>query len=137
MKRDIEFIKTNYSMVIPLNGIITSKFGEREPSQIISANHAGIDIGANEGTKIVSTIDGKVTEVSEEGDYGKHIKIINDKVTTLYAHCNDIFVNIGDKVIKGQEIAEVGKTGKATGPHLHFEIRVENRLVDPGEILQF
>ena len=68
---------------------------------------------------------------------GKHLKIQNKDVIIVYAHCNKIFVNQGDHIIQGQEIAEVGSTGNSTGPHLHFEIRRDNRLVDPELILNF
>jgi murein DD-endopeptidase MepM/ murein hydrolase activator NlpD len=56
---------------------------------------------------------------------------------TLYAHCNKVYVKEGDKVTQGQEIAEVGATGNVTGPHLHFEIRKEDRYVDPSLIVNF
>lgn len=68
---------------------------------------------------------------------GNHLKIVNGDVTTLYAHCNKIYVNKGDYISQGQEIAEVGATGNVTGPHLHFEIRRNNNLVDPDIILNF
>ena len=63
----------------------------------MSANHAGIDIGANEGTKIVAAMDGEATLVSQEGDYGNHIKITNGNVTTLYAHCKSLYINQGER----------------------------------------
>ena len=59
---------------------------------------------------------------------------IND-VLIIYAHCQKLYVNQGDHIVQGQEIAEVGSTGNSTGPHLHFEIRKEDRLVDPQMIL--
>ena len=80
-------------------------------------------------------MDGTVTLSSSEGDYGKHIKVENGEITTLYAHCSKLLVQEGDVVTQGQKIAEVGETGKATGPHLHFEIRRENRFINPEEIL--
>ena len=72
---------------------------------------------------------------SEEGDYGKHLKIQIGNVSIIYAHCNQLYVNQGEKVVQGQEIAEVGSTGNSTGPHLHFEIRYQERTVDPQKIL--
>ncbi len=71
------------------------------------------------------------------GDLGNHIKIVNDDVMTVYAHCKTIYVKAGDTITQGQTIGEVGSTGNVTGPHLHFEIRKENRYVDPDLILQF
>lgn len=73
--------------------------------------------------------------VSNYGDYGKHYRIQNDDVAIIYAHCSKLYLNEGDYVTQGQEIAEVGSTGNSTGPHLHFEIRREDRLVDPQLIL--
>lgn len=137
MEIDAQYVKDNYQIALPLKGTITSRFGPRTPSSIISANHAGIDIGVNEGTKIVSAMDGKVMVCSSQGDYGNHIKIVSGNVTTLYAHCKTLYVKEGDEIKQGMEIAEVGQTGRATGPHLHFEIRVDDRLVDPEYVLQF
>ncbi|MBO5005284.1 MAG: M23 family metallopeptidase [Clostridia bacterium] len=137
MEIDAQYVKDNYKIALPLKGTITSRFGPRTPSSIISANHAGIDIGVNEGTKIVSAMDGKVMISSSQGDYGNHIKIVSGNVTTLYAHCKTLLVKEGDEIKQGMEIAEVGQTGRATGPHLHFEIRVDDRLVNPEYILQF
>ena len=88
------------------------------------------------GTKIKSATEGEVVLVSSEGDYGKHIKVQIGEVSIIYAHCNDIYVKQGDKITQGQEIAEVGSTGNSTGPHLHFEIRMSERTVDPQTILE-
>ena len=98
--------------------------------------HTGVDIAANMGTKILSATDGEVVLASEEGDYGKHLKIQIGEVSIIYAHCNNLYVNQGDKVKQGQEIAEVGTTGNSTGPHLHFEIRISERTIDPEKILE-
>ena len=56
---------------------------------------------------------------------------------TLYAHCKTIYVSQGDKVVQGQEIGETGSTGNVTGPHLHFEIRVDDRFVNPAKVIEF
>lgn len=71
------------------------------------------------------------------GDLGNHIKIVSDDVMTVYAHCKTIYVKEGDIISQGQAIGEVGSTGNVTGPHLHFEVRRENRYVDPDLILDF
>ncbi len=137
LDQDINYIKDNIKLIKPVNGVITSRYGEREPSEIVSANHKGIDIGASTGTDVVSACGGKVISVSEAGDFGKHIKIQNGDVTFIYAHCSKLFVNEGDDIIIGQKIAEVGSTGRATGPHLHFEIRRGERAIDPELIMNF
>ena len=134
-EQDIDYVKQNINIIWPLTGVITSKFGSRTATEIVTANHYGIDIAGNTGTSIVSAIDGTVTQNSSEGDYGKHLRIENGEVMTLYAHCSKLLVNEGDSVKQGQKIAEVGSTGRATGPHLHFEIRRENRFINPESIL--
>lgn len=134
---DIKYIKENISLIKPVNGVITSRFGERESSEIVSANHKGLDIGAASGTEIKSACDGKVVQVSSSGDFGKHIMIQNHDIIFIYAHCSKLIVNEGDEIKQGQKIAEVGSTGRATGPHLHFEIRRGERSIDPELIMKF
>lgn len=134
---DVEYIKENYHFIVPVEGTVTSRYGTREATEVVSANHAGIDIGANEGTAIYAAMDGTVTVSSEEGEYGKHIDVTNGDVLTRYAHCSKLLVKEGDKVKQGDKIAEVGSTGNSTGPHLHFEIRRENRSINPEAILDF
>ena len=134
---DIEYIKENYSFIVPVTGTVTSRYGTREATEVVSSNHQGIDIGANEGTPIYAAMDGKVTVASEEGEYGKHIDITNGDVLTRYAHCSKLLVKEGDEVKQGDKIAEVGSTGNSTGPHLHFEIRRDNRVINPESILKF
>lgn len=134
---DIEYIKANYSFKLPVTGTVTSRYGEREETEVVSANHQGIDIGADEGTAIYAAMEGTVTVASEEGEYGKHIDITNGDVLTRYAHCSKLLVKEGQYVKQGDKIAEVGSTGNSTGPHLHFEIRRDNRIVNPDEIITF
>ena len=132
---DVDYIKKNFAIIWPLEGTITSRFGPRNPTEIVSANHKGLDIAGNVGDSIVAGMDGKVSLVSEEGDYGKHIEIVNNDVLTLYAHCSKLLVSEGQEIKKGDVIAEVGSTGRATGPHLHFEIRRNGVAIDPELIL--
>lgn len=135
-EQDIAYIKENASIIMPVNGTLTSGYGKRTPTDIISENHAGIDLGASVGTKIIAAMEGTVELVSSYGDYGNHLKITNGEISTLYAHCSKILVNQGDYISQGQKIAEVGNTGRTTGPHLHFEISRNGRTVDPTAILQ-
>lgn len=137
MELDAEYIKNNFSMKLPVKAKVTSGYGKREADEIISADHYGIDLGVVVGTTVVSAMEGTVTLVSDEGEYGTHVKIVNKDVTTIYAHCSKILVKKGEKVTKGQKIALSGNTGKTTGPHLHFEIRRGERSVDPALILNF
>lgn len=137
MEIDANDIKSKINFILPLRGVITSRYGPRTPTDIVSANHAGIDIAANKGTVFISATDGVVTSVSGEGGYGNHVCIKNDDVMILYAHCETIYVKEGETISQGQKIGEVGETGNATGPHLHFEVRKENRTVNPEYILAF
>lgn len=68
---------------------------------------------------------------------GNYIKVENGEVSTIYAHCKTLYVKQGEKIVSGQEIAEVGMTGNATGPHLHFEICRGGRQIDPTYIFDF
>lgn len=132
-EQDIQNVKLTTNFIKPIEGIISSKYGQRDQEP---KNHTGTDIAATLGTKIKASTDGEVVIASEEGDYGKHLKIQIGDVSIVYAHCNNLYVSQGDIVKQGQEIAEVGTTGRSTGPHLHFEVRISNRTVDPQSILE-
>ena len=136
-EQDIQNIKNTSTFIKPIEGKITSGFGRRDDATgRVPKNHTGTDIAANIGTKIRSATDGEVVLASEEGDYGKHLKIQIGEVSIIYAHCNALYVKQGDKVYQGQEIAEVGSTGNSTGPHLHFEVRISERVINPQSILE-
>ena len=135
---DAQEIKSKYSLIKPADGTITSRFGLRAPTtQTVPKYHTGIDIAANTGTVFIASMEGTVILVSSQGDYGKHVKILKDDVMTLYAHCNDIYVKEGDVITQGQAIGEVGATGNVTGSHLHFEVRKQERLVNPDDLIEF
>ena len=119
--------------VKPITGIITSRFGYRSsPGGIGTTNHKGLDIGAPGGTKIYATAPGTVEYSGYKGSFGKLV-IINhgNGVKTYYAHCSSLKVSSGQKVEAGANIALVGRTGVATGNHLHFEVRVNGTSVNP------
>ena len=112
---DVEEIKSKMNFIIPVEGTISSTFGWRNPtSSKVPKNHTGLDLAAPTGTIIKSATDGIITMVSSYGDYGKHYRIQNDDVTIIYAHCSKLYLNEGDYVTQGQEIAEVGSTGNST-----------------------
>lgn len=136
-EQDINNIKATTTFIKPIEGTISSKYGQRDPTTTtVPKNHTGVDIAANMGTKIKSATSGEVVIASEEGDYGKHLKIQIGEVSIIYAHCNNLYVKQGDQISQGQEIAEVGTTGNSTGPHLHFEVRISERTIDPQKILE-
>ena len=137
MEQDANYIKSTISFIKPVNGTISSMFGWRNPTTAsVPKNHTGTDIAAITGTKIVSATDGTVILKSSKGDFGNHLKIQINDVIVLYAHCNKLYVNEGDVIKQGQEIGEVGSTGNTTGPHLHFEIKYQDRYVDPQLIVE-
>ena len=109
-------------------GVVTSRYGPRR-----SGMHTGIDIGLPTGTSIVAADGGTVTFAGWSGGYGYTVKISHGSSTeTLYAHCSSLLVSKGQQVAKGQPIARVGSTGNSTGPHLHFEVRINGKQVNPG-----
>ena len=137
IETDIQTAKNTTSFIKPVEAVVSSKYGQRTPTtQTVPKNHTGVDLAAPTGTKIKSATAGEVVLNSEEGDYGNHLKIQIGEISIVYAHCNALYVKQGDKVEQGQEIAEVGSTGNSTGPHLHFEIRVSERTIDPQSILE-
>lgn len=138
MKEDAEKVKKLCKFQKPLSGTITSEFGEREVVlDGMTSDHKGIDIAANSGTSIKAAMAGTVTVAEENSEYGKFIKIENGDVMTVYAHCKSLKVKKGDKVKIGKTIATVGSTGNSTGPHLHFEIRLSGRYINPRYVINF
>lgn len=138
MKEDANKVKRICKFQKPLSGTITSEFGEREIiSNGMTSDHKGIDIAANTGTNIKAAMEGTVSVAEENSEYGKFIKIVKEDVMTVYAHCKSLKVKKGDKVKIGQTIATVGSTGISTGPHLHFEIRLSGRYINPRYVINF
>jgi murein DD-endopeptidase MepM/ murein hydrolase activator NlpD len=110
---------------LPVSGVITSPEGWREdPFTKEMKYHAGTDIAAPTGTPIRAVADGRVIESGVQNGYGNTVVIqTNDGHKMLYGHNNKNLVQVGDRVVRGDEIAEVGSTGRATGPHVHFEVK--------------
>ena len=118
--------------------MVTSEFGWRaDPFTGQGRGHAGIDLGASKGTSIRAALDGTVYFVSySTSGYGYHLGIDHGGgFTTLYAHCSEILVTEGQQVKAGDIIAKVGSTGRSTGPHLHFEIRINGEAQNPRSYL--
>lgn len=117
----------------PVLGTLTSNFGYREhPVEGEEKFHYGLDIAADTGTAIGCFADGVVTAVGESSSYGKYLIVSHaGDYSTLYAHCSRITVTSGTSVKEGEKIAEVGETGVATGPHLHFEIHRGETYLNP------
>jgi murein DD-endopeptidase MepM/ murein hydrolase activator NlpD len=116
----------------------TSGFGVRlDPWTGEPKDHHGVDLAAPEGTTIRSALPGVVVQAGPRGGYGNAVEVDNGNgVHTLYAHASSVDVKVGQEVPAGTTLAEVGQTGRATGPHLHFEVRVQGRAVDPDRALK-
>ena len=123
-------------MVWPLNGVITSRFGYRQLRISGSNFHGGLDIDGNTGDPIVAAVSGTVTHSGWRGGYGYLVIVTKGNTDYYYAHASELLVNEGDEVTVGLLLARVGSTGNSTGPHLHFEIRVNGDPVDPLPILE-
>lgn len=112
-------------------GIISSLFGPRQDRL-----HKGLDIAAPTGTPILAAADGRVTYADWAGTYGMLVVIDHgDGLLTRYAHASAIHVKVGQQVRAGQHIADVGNTGRSTGPHLHFEVERSGEVIDPLLVL--
>lgn len=118
----------------PVSGTITSRYGAS--SRIRKSDHTGLDIATSSGTPIQVVADGTVTNASYKGSYGNIVKVDHgNNVETWYAHTKKMNVTVGQKVKAGDVIATVGSTGNSTGSHLHFEIRINGKHVNPQEYL--
>jgi murein DD-endopeptidase MepM/ murein hydrolase activator NlpD len=120
--------------IIPLNqGRKTDGFGyRRDPFSHQIRFHHGVDFSAPSGTPVYATADGKVIRARNVPGFGKVIEVDHGfGYTTIYGHLDDYVVRRGEKVKRGQLVGTVGNTGRSTAPHLHYEVKVEGRSVDP------
>lgn len=119
--------------IAPARGLLTSSFGSREdPFTGTATMHSGLDISANEGTEVIAPADGVVSFAGVKSEYGNCVLIDHGRDTvTLYGHLKEYIVKAGDKVTRGQHIGNVGNTGRSTGSHLHYEVRLNNVPVNP------
>lgn len=133
-----EILSKNINMILPVNGTVTSIYGAREEVFKNVGYHTGIDIANILNTPIKSATEGTVI-LAQEMDkyYGNNIEIEKDGVIFKYAHLNQINVKVGDKINQGDIIGLMGSTGASTGSHLHFEIKINGRSVDPELFLKF
>jgi murein DD-endopeptidase MepM/ murein hydrolase activator NlpD len=117
-------------LMLPVDGWISRSFSESGRRQ---AGHSGLDIVAATGTPVRCALDGVVKSAAWDGVYGNLIVVAHgDSLQTLYGHNDKMLVKKGDHVTKGQAVALAGSTGKSTAPHVHFEIRRNNKPVDPS-----
>lgn len=122
----------------PVNAAFnSSSYGWRtDPFTKGKAFHEGLDFTATTGTPIYAAASGIVTTAEQTHDYGKIVKIDHGSgLETRYAHASKLLVHVGDRITKGQMIAEVGSTGRSTGAHLHYEIRLNGNPLDPRKYL--
>ena len=120
--------------IMPTPGWLTSQFSRsrNHPLLHISRPHEGIDVAAPMGAPIIAPASGVVMRVAYENGYGNTLEIDHGNgIVTRYAHCSRIDVKGGQRVTRGQTIAAVGSTGLATGPHLHYEIHINGKVVNP------
>ncbi|PAB59665.1 peptidoglycan DD-metalloendopeptidase family protein [Anaeromicrobium sediminis] len=121
------------SLLKPTRGRVTSRYGKRW-----GKHHKGVDIGAAIGTPIKATGGGKVVYSGWKNGYGKIIILDHGNgFQSYYAHCNSLKAKVGEYVKKGEVIATVGKTGRVTGPHLHFEVRKNGVAIDPLNYVKY
>ncbi len=121
----------------PANGYVTSGYGNRiSPFTGRLQFHAGIDIAAEFGTTIIAPANGVVSFVGRKGPLGKAVVIDHGfGLRTTFGHTDEIYVRIGQRVARGTKIASVGSTGRSTGPHVHYQVQVNGRTVDPSNYI--
>jgi murein DD-endopeptidase MepM/ murein hydrolase activator NlpD len=122
----------------PVEGQVTGSFGERiDPFNGEGAFHSGVDIGSSYGTPVVAPADGVVMLTETLGGYGKTIMVDHGNgISTRYGHLSGYAVTAGQHVHRGDVIGYVGESGRSTGPHLHYEVRINNTPVNPYKYLR-
>ncbi len=121
-----------------VDGWYSSNFGDRiDPFSGQQSFHEGVDFPAETGTPIVAAASGKVVAAGYHAQYGKMLEIDHGNgLVSRYAHTSQLLVTEGDLVVRGQRVATVGSTGRSTGPHLHFEVRLNGVPQNPARFLQ-
>lgn len=134
-----DWIKANSAPNLwPVEGQVTGSFGERiDPFNGEGAFHSGVDIGSSYGSQIIAPADGIVVATETLGGYGKTIMIDHGNgINTRYGHLSGFAVTAGQRVQRGDVIGYVGESGRSTGPHLHYEVRINNTPVNPYKYLR-
>ena len=127
---------TRFAFLWPTRGLFTSGFGmRRHPLFGIWHLHTGVDIATAWGAPVLAAAEGRVIYAGWFGGYGKIVVIDHGEgISTLYGHLSNLLVVAGDDVRRGQPVGRVGSTGFSTGPHLHFEVRINGRPVNPTSL---
>lgn len=114
---------------------ISSYFGMRnDPFSGKREHHAGVDFAGKDGSEVIAVADGVITWASDRYGYGNMVEITHGNgYATRYGHNKEILVHVGDKVEKGDVLAHMGSTGRSTGPHVHYEVLINGRPVDPNK----
>lgn len=126
-------IASSTPTVAPVRGLLNSGFGSRQdPFTGEEAFHSGVDISTRRDEPVLATAEGVVIKSGWSGDYGNTVEITHATgFTTVYGHLDAILVKEGQRVNRGERVGLVGSTGRSTGPHLHYEVRQADRVVNP------
>jgi len=119
----------------PVRGPISAPFDDPSYRESTGSTHLGIDIAAPLGSPVMATLEGEVTLAARAGSFGNLVVIEEGPFSVYYAHLDEIHVSIGERVVWGQTIGRVGSTGRASGAHLHYEVRYYGWPVDPQPYL--
>ena len=140
LKQVDKYMETIRTMPLgkPLNGSISSGFGKRtDPVNKKNSFHEGVDIRGKKGDKIYATASGTVLRAFKNGSYGNYVEIDHGNgYTTAYAHLQNYLVKKGEHIKQGQIIGQVGNSGRSTGPHLHYEVRLNQKPINPTKFMK-
>jgi murein DD-endopeptidase MepM/ murein hydrolase activator NlpD len=130
-------IASSTPTVAPVRGLLNSGFGSRkDPFTGEGTFHPGVDISTRRHEPVLATAEGVVIKSGWSGDYGKEVEIAHSTgYTTIYGHLDEILVKDGQRVRRGEKVGLVGSTGRSTGPHLHYEVRKDDRALNPLEYI--
>jgi len=140
LKKTEQYLKTIRQIPLgkPVSGTISSKFGKRsDPLNKKKSIHEGVDLRGKRGERICATASGKVIKAFKNGSYGNYVKIDHGNgYHTVYAHMQNYLVKKGERVEQGQVIGQVGNSGRSTGPHVHYEILLDSRPINPVRFMK-